>query len=295
MAQYLRKLELKIGDDGGEGLDFSKLRVQFNVTKKDSSTPNAASIMVYNVAQSTVARVQKEFNSVYLAAGYGENCAAIFHGTITHVTYYRENGTDGVLKIAAGDGDVAHNFAVVNKTLAAGATQKDVLNIAAAEYEKKGINSGFSTEIVTPALPRGKVMYGMAADFLEKGAKNAGANFSVQDGKMQFVKDNGALPDEAFVLNSGSGLIGTPAQTTDGVQVTCLLNPRLKIGGIVQIAQKDILPTDDADAQALAADGYYRIFALDFNGDTHGGEWYCDFTAVHLDFTSKETTDNATA
>lgn len=295
MAQYLRKLELKIGDDGGDGLDFSALRVQFNVSKKDSATPNAATIMVYNVAQSTVARVQKEFNAVYLAAGYDENCAAIFHGTITHVTYYRENGTDGVLKIAAGDGDVAHNYAVLNKTIAAGATQKDILNLASAEYEKNGVTQGYSTEISTPALPRGKVMYGMAHDFLEKSAKNAGANFSVQDGKIQLVKNNGALPDEAFVLNSNSGLIGTPSQTTDGIQVTCLLNPRLKIGAVVQIDQKDILQAEDADAAALAADGYYRVYSLDFNGDTHGGEWYCDFTAVHLDYTSKETTDNATA
>ncbi len=289
---FLRKFELKIGDDAGDGLDFSSLHVQFSVEKKDSATPNSARITIFNVAQSTVAQVQKEFNTVYLSAGYEDNCAAIFHGTIQKVVFARENGTDGILTIAAGDGDVAHNFAVVNKTLAAGATQKDVVAAASAEYEKNGTTAGFSADFETRALPRGKVMFGMARDFMQSGALNSQTNFSVQDGKTQFVKENGALPDEAYVLNSATGLIGSPMQTTDGVQCTCLLNPRFKIGSVVQIAEKDITESIDSDeSSALAADGYYRIYSLNFDGDTHGNDWYCNFVGVALDATTMQTTD----
>ncbi len=288
---FLRKIELKIGDDAGDGLDFSALRIQFNVSKKDSATPNSARITIFNVAQSTVAQVQKEFKNVYLSAGYDDNCAAIFHGTIQKVVFARENGTDGILTIAAGDGDVAHNFAVVNKTLSAGATQKDVIAAANAEYAKNGTESGFSADFETRTLPRGKVMFGMARDFMQSGARNSGTNFSVQDGKTQFVAENGALPDEAFVLNSATGLIGSPMQSTDGVQCTCLLNPRLKIGAVVQVAQKDVTESIDEESAALAADGYYRIYSLDFNGDTHGNDWYCNFVGVALDATTMQTTD----
>ncbi len=288
---FLRKIELKIGDNAGDGLDFSTLRIQFNVTKKDSATPNSAQITIFNVAQSTVAQVQKEFDTVYLSAGYVDNCAAIFHGTIQKVIFARENGTDGLLTIAAGDGDVAHNFAVINKTLAAGATQKDVIAAAGAEYEKNGTPAGYAADVQTRTLPRGKVMFGMARDFMQSGAKNSNCDFSVQDGKTQFVKENGALPDEAFVLNSATGLVGSPVQTTDGVQCTCLLNPRLKIGSVVQIAQKDVTESIDAESAALAADGYYRIYSLDFNGDTHGNDWYCNFVGVALDATTMQTTD----
>lgn len=288
---FIRKIQLKIGDESGEGLDFSGLHIVFSVSKKDSITPNAAQITIYNVAQSTIARVQKEFSQVFLSAGYDENFAVIFNGTIKNTTFSRENGTDGALTIVAGDGDVAHNFAVVNKTLSAGATQKDIISTAVDEYSKKGVVSGYTTDIATPALPRGKVMFGMARDYLQNGAKNANVSFSVQDGKMQIIDEKGALPNEVFVLNSGTGLIGSPIQTTDGVQAVCLLNPRLKIGAVVQIAQADIVQSLEENVAALASDGYYRVYSLDFTGDTHGNDWYSTFTGVLMDSTSGKTVD----
>ena len=63
---FLRKFELKIGDSAGDGLDFSSLHVQFSIEKKDSATPNSARITIFNVAQSTVAQVQKEWKKVNL-------------------------------------------------------------------------------------------------------------------------------------------------------------------------------------------------------------------------------------
>jgi hypothetical protein len=293
MSQYLRSIELKIGDDQGQGLDFSGLRIQFAISKKDSTSPNSALITVYNVTQSTIAQIQKEFTRVTLAAGYGDTCALIFNGTITQSVYSTQGGVDGVLQIAAGDGDVAHNFAVVNKTLAAGATQTDVFQSALSEYDKKGVGKGFIDGQVSGALPRGKVMYGMAREYLTSSAKNSKMKFSVQDGKAQLLKDNGALPDTAYVLNSQTGLVGSPSQTTDGIQGCCLLNPQLRIGSVVQINQKDVTQqiSDSGESTALAADGFYRLISVEFNGDTHGGEWYCDFVGVAMDNTQSKTVD----
>lgn len=292
---WLRKAELKVGDDAGDGLDLSALRITFDVVKKDNATPNTAMINVYNVARETFNKIAKEFSRVTLSAGYKDNYSLIFNGTIKQVVFYKENATDSVMVISAGDGDVAYNFAVTNATLAAGATQKDVADLALKDYAKNGVENGFIAEKSTPALPRGKVMFGASKDYLQNAAKNADLNFSVQDGKAQFVENKGTLPDDAIVLSSKSGLVGVPAQTQDGISAVCLLNPRLKIGGVVQIDESDVqsmVLNPDAVAEtppaSLANDGFYRILAVQFTGDTHGNDWFCNLTLLTLDNTAAD-------
>ena len=60
-----------------------------------------------------------------------------------------------------------------------------------------------------PALPRGKVMYGMARKYMRDTAKQTGTSWSIQDGKVQMVPVRGYLPGEAVVLTAETGLVGT--------------------------------------------------------------------------------------
>ena len=114
---WIRKVELKVGDDDS-GLDLSSLRITFDVIKKDEATPNTALISVYNVSRETFNKVAKEFTRVTLSAGYEDNHSLIFNGTIKQVTFHKENATDTLMTISAGDGDVAYNYSVTNTTLA---------------------------------------------------------------------------------------------------------------------------------------------------------------------------------
>lgn len=52
---------------------------------------------------------------------------------------------------------------------------------------------------------------------------------------MQMVPARGYLPGEAVVLSAGTGLIGTPKANDKGIEIKCLLNPRLRIGGRVRL------------------------------------------------------------
>lgn len=290
--QYLRKCTLIVSNET-EGLDFSKLRITFQIKKSDAQTPNDAAIRIWNISKDLADRIEKEFNTVTLQAGYEENFGVIFQGNIKEAKYGRENGTDTYLDIRAGDGDKDYNFAIVNKTLAAGATIKNVTDAALSSMPNT--QQGFIDDLGTTKLPRGKVMYGNARNILRKSISNADASWSIQDGKLQIVKLRGLLPSEAVVLNSGTGLIDTPEQTTKGVKAKCLLNPMLKIAGRVKIDAESIRlaklkdeekPTTDkpgAKPVALAADGIYRILKIEFLGDNRGNDWFCDLTCIDVD------------
>ena len=268
--QYLRKCSLLVaGMD--QGLDLSGLRIRFSVKRSDAQTPNAAEIRVYNLAPNTAQQIRDEFTRVILQAGYEENFGVIFDGDIKQVKFGREGGTDTYVDIAAGDGDAAYNFAVVNTTLAAGARQSDQIRAALAPMAERGVTAGYIDTSDDRALPRGKAMFGMSRDYLRRSADTTATTWSIQDRKVQFVKRTGLLPGQAVALSSATGLVGVPEVTNDGVYIRSLLNPLLVIGGQVQVSGS----TD--------ADGIYRILVVEHTGDTHGNEWYSTITGLLVD------------
>ncbi len=297
--QYIRRCDLVVADESGDGLDLSGLAISFAIKKTDGQTPNTASIKIYNLAAETAKKIQKEFTSVTLQAGYESNYGVIFDGNIKRCTLGRENVVDHYIDIQAADGDEAYNFAVVNATLAAGAKQRDQLEAASKAMAQLGVSSGYTDDATDgPALPRGKVMYGMARDYYRQSAESAGCSWSIQDGKVQVVKLSGVLPSTAVQLNSASGLIGTPEQTSDGVKFRCLINPKLSIGGMVHINEGDIQKAklDDAPSAEnsqqkkeppdLSSDGFYRLISATISGNTRGNDWYIDGVCLPLDQTA---------
>lgn len=286
--QYLRRCNLIVANDKGEGLDLSQLRIVFNIKRSDAQTPNAAEIRVYNVAAETANRIRKEFTSVTLQAGYESNYGIIFAGNIKQVRIGKESGVDSFIDIAAGDGDNAYNNSVVNTTLAAGASQRDQINASTQAMSSKGVSQGYIDNTGSSKLARGKVMYGMARDYLRQSADASLTSWSIQDGKIQFVQLTGVLPSQAVVLNSKTGLIGVPEQTNDGISAKCLLNPMLKIGGKVQINENDIAeaPKDsDKKPPEIEGDGFYRILVVEHSGDSRGNDWYSQLTCLGIDAT----------
>lgn len=283
--QYGRQCNLLVTSDTGEGLDFSMLRVKFAIKKTDAQTPNTADIRIYNVNKATASRLRKEFTRISLQAGYAPNPGIIFSGNIKQVRIGAESGTDTFVDIAAADGDQGYNEAVVSTTLAAGASHHDQIAIAAKPMAPTGAIVAHSGNV----LPRGKVMYGMARDYLRLSAKALNASWSIQDGVIQFIALTGVLPDQMVMLNSKTGLVGTPEQTGDGVKARCLLNPLLKIGGTMHINEFDVREAALPDATKSATptnlvsierDGVYRLYIVEHTGDTHGQDWYSDLTCL---------------
>ena len=293
--QYLRKVELFVSDSDGAGLDLSLLRIKFSVKRSDSMTPNMADIRVYNVKPETAQLIKKEFKQVILQAGYESNYGVIFQGNIKQVIIGRESGTDTFIDIIAGDGDRAYNFSIVNTTIAAGCTQSDQLKSCVQSMSAKGVTEGHVGEMPTNQLPRGKVMYGNARNYLRNVAQTTDKSWSIQDEKITFVSNTSYLPGEAVELTSKTGMIGAPSQTNEGVNVKCLLNPRINTGGRIKIDNASVeqlkinfqVPGSPSNYPApLDADGFYYVLVVEHQGDTRGVEWYSTLVCLIIHPTS---------
>lgn len=287
---YLRKFSLIVGTSSTSGLELGDLRCTFGTHHATFETPNYADIRIYNLSEDTARKIAGEFKKVVMQAGYEGNFGLIFGGNIRQVRRGREKGTDTYVDILASDGDRAYNFAVVNQALAAGSTPGDHVKAALGSMSAEGVSTGYIPDLGGQALPRGKVLYGMARDTMRDVATSRGTDWSIQNGVAQMIPKGGYLPGNAIELTSESGLIGRPEQTNDGIKVRALLNPQFRVGGRIKLDNRSIIPFKTElrigafqKAPRLDDDGFYRIISIDFTGDTRGNDWYADLICVGID------------
>jgi hypothetical protein len=135
----------------------------------------------------------------------------------------------------------------------------------------------------------------MTRDVLGKLAREATANWSIQDGALQIVPTNTALPNQAIVVNASTGMLKAPEINDRGIMVTTLLNPLIGINAVLQLNNNDIMqrirarrrlsknvrktPDTSTNTVRLNADGLYKVIRTDHRGDTRGTQWetecYC--------------------
>lgn len=287
--QWKRQAEVIVGA-GGSGLSIKDLRVQFEVIKTADKEPNKANIKIYNLNPDNEARVKEEFDEVLVNAGYLDAVGLIFRGNIMHVYRYKE-GPDMVIEIEASDGDKDFRKAIVNRSFAAGSTNTDVLEQCLASFE--GVGNTIEGTILMPerSYLRGKVVAGATRKTLDFLAREAGANWSIQDGELTMVGVLETLPDEVQVINKDTGMIGSPEVNEKGVTVRCLLNNKLKVNGQIELDMASIneRPTSpmandpQPGVERKPATGLFKILTIKHTGDNRGTDWISEVGCVLLD------------
>lgn len=301
--QFGRKVGLLVFS-GENALDLSNFKIQFRTENADQESPNNAVIRVYNLSKTTIKKIKGEFNEVVLNAGYESgNYGVIFQGTIKQYKEGKVTATDTFLDILAADGDIAYNQGIVSMTLAKGHTPNDQIQAVTNSIEVKGLDTG-NLKIDLQHVPsiRGAVLFGMARAKFRNLASNLDASWSIQDGKVVFMDNRGYAEGEAVKINVGTGLIGVPEQTDEGIRVKCLLNSRLRIGGLIHLNNSEItqLMQQNPDSTPLkfnqwagfqplaplSPDGFYRAFVVTHEGDNRSGPWYSDIICLAVDRTA---------
>jgi hypothetical protein len=286
------------------GLELGGLRVTFNVHKNVVGTPNVLEAKVYNLSPQTMKKII-QFTRVQLSAGYKfAQYGMIFDGTVVQYRIGRENITDTYMEIRAVDTDSLagatsfHRFEV-------GTKESDIIQ----QYVKDtGIPAGYlSPTVGTQVLKWPLIVAGPTHKYLRDMMNKYGANCFPDNNKLHVVEQKEILPGEAVILSPQTGLIGIPEATPEGMQIRCLLNPRFKVCGLVQLDKKFIsgisyIPGAGVEGtyetqkkqEALAGKGTpqievptptspvgrYKIFTIEISGDTRGQPWYDDLVCL---------------
>jgi hypothetical protein len=303
--QFGRKIGLLVGGSGSNALDLSSLEISFRINQADWNAPSTAYIRVFNPAQSTVASIQAEFSTVALQAGYQNgNFAIIFSGTIMQVRTGKMDSVTRFLDIRAADGDLFHNYGIVNSVLQPGASNSSQLSALKSTLNNNGIsidpNANQPLSQSGGIYPRGKVLIGLGKAYMNNAADAATATWFIEQGVLKIVPLTGVLPGTAVAINSKTGLVGVPEATENGIYVRTLLNPLIKVGTAVQLDNDEItrtspniskgFPTFQSKAffASLSPTGKYRVVVAEHHGGIRENPWYTDLVVLAIDQTSNK-------
>lgn len=262
-------------------LVVDQLRVVFKIEKSVSKHPNKAEIQIYNLSEDSRKRTQKLNAQVTLDAGYPDTVARIFTGKASKVSHVRAGG-DWITKIICGDGEHEIRSFRISESMGPGSTVVDILKKAAGAMNVREGN--LLTELGKGDFAKGlfdasngKVLNGLASNELDKVLKSIGYTWSIQDGALQLLKPGTATTQPTILLDSGSGLIGSPEYGETGkdkhliLKAKCLLNPGLVPGRKLQLKSE-------------TKDGYFVVSKVVFTGDSIGGgsPWYSELELLKL-------------
>ncbi|OON35645.1 hypothetical protein BTJ39_22230, partial [Izhakiella australiensis] len=320
---WMRHFELQILSENGQGISLSDLKVTFNIEWTDTRWPRVGLVKIYNLSKDTASRILgTEFAKIKIIAGYdglapeyaaadvgvvrniseedvghvaGTNYGEIFSGDIRFTVTGRDNPTDTYVLIQAIDGHQAFLYASMITTLSAGYTVADVHAAVLDSCKPFGITQGITGEFPPTVFPRGRSFYHSTRDVMDNVAAQCGASWQFVSGQLNMIPTNKYI-HEAIELNSRTGLIGMPQQTMGaGVNVRCLINPNIRINGLIGINQASVyrasLSNDEVKSlpsrvsetdnngnltvngtlqqpSSIATDGVYIVKSIDYTGDT---------------------------
>ncbi|EDJ90218.1 TPA: phage protein [Haemophilus influenzae] len=265
MKQFGRRWKLDISNDQ-ETLSIEQLRVAFEIDKTINEKPNPAKIQVWNLNRDHINQLlSQDYKKVALLVGYDE-LRQIYVGDITKTRIQRD-GLDFVLTLECSDGYKAYTQSRAKTTLKAGATDKQIVEELQKTMPK--VQKGAIDIPNQRKLPRGRVLNGNSRDILTKIARNNKADWSIQDGALIFLPKDKVLNDDAVLISQDTGMINAPEQTDEGLELTCLLNPALQIGGLVKV-----------ESIIDYFNGEYKIVKLVHSGDNISGDWHSKMTVV---------------
>lgn len=246
-----------------------------------------AVISLYNLDQPTEQIVLRQGMTVKLEAGYqvGPGFGTIFEGTLYQPTWERLNGVDTKLTLHCIVGILENTNNFVSFNTAAGLVQKEIVsrmiqtpNIA---YPLNGDNVVFQTPI---KQTRGSVYFNQPGAYLAAMAAYDTSNVWITQQAINIRQLVDATEVDTLLVSQQTGLIGTPQQTQDGVEIRINLDARVLLRTQVQLSPgtniKQLERIQGNFPTILDADGKYAVAVVRHLGNSRSDLWETVITGI---------------
>jgi hypothetical protein len=212
---------------------------------------------MYNLSPATIIFIEQRIGRISVLAGYGQLPQLLFLGDIAPGGVVTERqGADRVTTVEAGDGQADFSQTRFDFHFGPGTPVSLVLATMVAET---GLILGTAAPLPPRQYATGVTFFGLLRAALDE-VVGAEGRWSIQDGVLEIRLRGQPVPEPAVVLNSLTGLIGSPTRTDDGVNATSLLRPDIRPGRIAQLLSESFT-------------GFVRVARVVHTGDTEGNDW----------------------
>lgn len=243
------------------------LRVQFEIKKNLGKTPNSCKIVVSNLSAHTRAQIERKPIGVQFAAGYRDSGPRLMFSGDLMRSFSELKDTDWETTLQVHDGGRAFAYSRVNKSYAPPVRVAQVVSDVAQSMGMTLPAEIQQSTDVQAALATGISLHSASRDALTRILSPLGYNWSVQNGRLQILKDGQLAAGQALLINQSTGLIGSPQRTVPD-------SPKGKSEFVFEtLLYPEMLPAMQAQVQSKQYNGLYRIKELVHKGDTHGSDW----------------------
>lgn len=209
--------------------------IEFDITRNTYSSTNVASVRVYNLAEGNRTAIRKDvfdygdLRTLSLRAGYGTNLPEIFSGNITQAWSVRE-GNNFITQIESFDGGYAFTNAKINESFPQGTTELEIIKSLIATMP--AISFGAVGDSFSGSIGRGNTYSGSSCSLA---AELGNGQFFIDGGKAFFLADNECRQGQIQLIDSQSGLLGTPLREQSLITFDMIFEPRIVTGQLIEL------------------------------------------------------------
>ncbi len=284
-----RIVTLTVGETAKKGKLFDGFRINFSMEKDLKKDANTGKITIYNLNADSIGLIEKKDQIAILEVGYkgmptvveSKNGPEKIYKPLTEILAIGNiknvstmvQGVDKLTSFEIGDGEDALTGSLSSKSYPPGTSAKSAVNDMIKDM---GLIAGKITEIGKSVFENGLTVDGKTADRLGEVLDKVGKTYSVQDGEVQIIEKNGDVGQDAILITPDSGLVGSPSRkllkksdqnTVEGVELTMLLNPKIKPGRKIKVESRHL-------------SGVFTVQKVSFAGDTNQGAFTCKLEAL---------------
>lgn len=279
--KFNRNYILSVQIEDGSTLNITlPLSIEFDITRNTLSSSNIAQIRIYNLSQKNRDFIRFDFSNytsnrmITLRAGYGNNLPIIFVGNITQAWSVRE-GIDFVTTIESFDAGFAFINGEIpsNVSFPKGTPMKNIYKslmgyLPNTTYGAIG-NSYSIDKDGNPFLStRSNTYQGNTVEALKRLCPNA---FFVDNGKSFILGNNECREGQVALIDSNSGLLGTPLRELNTVTFDMIFEPGVIMGQKIELQSltnpsfnSNVVNIDPKTKQNV--NGLYKIVSIKHRG-----------------------------
>lgn len=255
-----------------EGQDFSTIVIQppftieFDITRNILSSANISTIRIYNLSLTNRNNIdfnlfnQSIFRSIELQAGYGWNMSTIFKGNITQAFSVRD-GNNYITQIEGFDGGYAINNAQTNLQFPAGTPNQLIIETLASSLFQYNVTLG-QVGIYAGTALRGNSYMGPTLPLL---AQLTGGGAFIDNQQINCLGNTSCLFGTDLLINSSTGLLGTPVRERNRIIFDILFEPGIIVGQLLTL-QSSTSITSTLTNPTQGVNGLYKVVAVKHRG-----------------------------
>jgi hypothetical protein len=269
-----------VGDTFAQGnpLVTESLRTICNINFGNGSVVPTAEVIIYGLNMPAMLKlmrirwrdIRSMQNMIKVEAGeQGGELTTVYEGNITFGYVDMSNAPDVAFRITSSTSILDMYTAATPITFKGETPVVQALSTIAAEMgyelENNGVPDSLTMKDVT--------LTDTNLNKIRALCKRYQIDLYVEQKRISIAPQGGARDIPIATLRPGSGLIGYPAPTMQGVDVRCLYSPAIRFGGVIRIA----------DSIMETCNGDWRVFGvtLSLESEVPGGNWFMDIRATH--------------